>query len=85
MASGRTISASFLTDLDTKVIELCETISKELENCILIDNDKMQYKKDSVKSVKPETEAWGSEAENYKEMQFAQGEEGEKLRFQIEI
>ena len=45
MASGRTISASFLTDLDTKVIELCETISKELENCILIDNDKMQYKK----------------------------------------
>ncbi len=35
MASGRTISASFLTDLDIKVIELCKTISGELEDCIL--------------------------------------------------
>ncbi len=30
MATGRTISASFLTDFDKKVIELCEKISYKI-------------------------------------------------------
>lgn len=34
MASGRTISASFLTEKDKKIIELCETISKTIESQI---------------------------------------------------
>lgn len=34
MASGRTISASFLTEKDRKIIELCEKISKTIENKI---------------------------------------------------
>ena len=34
MASGRTISASFLTEKDIKVIELCNEISEALKNNI---------------------------------------------------
>lgn len=34
MATGRTISASFLTERDARVIELCRTISKEIADCI---------------------------------------------------
>lgn len=34
MANGRTISASFLTEKDRKIIELCETISKIIESKI---------------------------------------------------
>ena len=34
MATGRTISASFLTEKDKKIIELCETISKTIESKI---------------------------------------------------
>lgn len=52
MATGRTISASFLTDLDTKVIELCEKISKELENNIVADKDKREYKQEFGKISK---------------------------------
>lgn len=42
MAAGRTISASFLTKLDSQVIELCKTISHEIANCI---EDATQRKK----------------------------------------
>ena len=38
MATGRTISASFLTDLDTKVIEFCSSISLLVQN-LISDND----------------------------------------------
>ena len=34
MATGRTISASFLTDLDTKIIEFCNSISELILNSI---------------------------------------------------
>jgi len=34
MATGRTVSASFLTDLDKKVIELCEKIAQTIQNTI---------------------------------------------------
>ena len=34
MASGRTISASFLTDLDSGIIDLCETISESIGEAI---------------------------------------------------
>lgn len=34
MATGRTISASFLTERDARVIELCSTISRGITDCI---------------------------------------------------
>ncbi|KPK96058.1 hypothetical protein AMJ80_02185 [bacterium SM23_31] len=34
MATGRTVSASFLTELDERVIELCNIISQEIQNNI---------------------------------------------------
>ncbi len=46
MATGRTISASFLTDFDNKVIELCEKISDTIFNSIT-DKDKQKiFKKE---------------------------------------
>lgn len=42
MATGRTISASFLTQRDEQVIELCKTLSQEIANCI---EDATQRKK----------------------------------------
>ncbi len=46
MATGRTISASFLTDFDKKVIELCEKISDRIFNSIT-DKDKQKlFKKE---------------------------------------
>jgi len=46
MATGRTISASFLTDFDKKVIELCEKISETIFNSIT-DKDKQKvFKKE---------------------------------------
>jgi len=46
MATGRTISASFLTDLDKKTIALCEQISKSLEEKIPDNDLKKEYKKE---------------------------------------
>ena len=45
MATGRTISASFLTDFDKKVISLCEKVSISLKDCIPEEN-KAAYWKD---------------------------------------
>jgi len=45
MATGRTISASFLTDLDTKVIEFCNSISELILNSIEDKNLKKDFKK----------------------------------------
>ena len=46
MATGRTISASFLTDLDRKVIELCEAISKTIYDSIPSSEFKNEFKKE---------------------------------------
>ena len=46
MATGRTISASFLTDLDMKTIALCEQISNSLEEKIPDNDLKKEYKKE---------------------------------------
>src|SRR3989344_1823534 len=46
MATGRTISASFLTDLDRKVIELCESISLAIYNSISKNEFKAEFKKE---------------------------------------
>lgn len=45
MATGRTISASFLTDLDTKVIEFCNSISELVFNSISDKNLQKEFKK----------------------------------------
>lgn len=52
MASGRTISASFLTNLDEKVISLCENISKELEKNIQGIKQRSSFKSDFGKISK---------------------------------
>ena len=44
MATGRTISASFLTDLDLKVIELCNSISDLILNLISDEDLKKDFK-----------------------------------------
>lgn len=44
MAKGRTISASFLTDLDTKVITLCNEIGEILMNSITDKNQQKEFK-----------------------------------------
>jgi len=49
MATGRTISASFLTALDTKVIELCDSISKVIYNHISNNEFKKEFKKECGK------------------------------------
>lgn len=46
MATGRTISASFLTDMDKKVIELCNSISEVIYNRIPNDDFKKEFKKE---------------------------------------
>jgi len=46
MATGRTISASFLTDLDRKVIELCGSISKTICDSIQDKKAKKKFKKE---------------------------------------
>lgn len=46
MATGRTISASFLTQKDTEVINLCETISSAIYNNITDENHKKEFKKE---------------------------------------
>ena len=45
MATGRTISASFLTDIDKQVITLCDSISKLIYNLIDDKDDKKDFKK----------------------------------------
>ena len=50
MATGRTISASFLTDLDHRVIELCEPISLSIYNSIPMDEFKAEQKQTSAKN-----------------------------------
>ena len=44
MATGRTISASFLTNLDRKVIKLCEAISIVILDSIVKDEFKKEFK-----------------------------------------
>ncbi|OGN22754.1 MAG: hypothetical protein A2915_02325 [Candidatus Yanofskybacteria bacterium RIFCSPLOWO2_01_FULL_41_34] len=46
MATGRTISASFLTDLDRSVIELCEKISKSIIAAIAKPEAKKEFSKE---------------------------------------
>ncbi|HGJ65826.1 TPA: hypothetical protein ENS27_10610 [bacterium] len=46
MATGRTISASFLTDLDRQVIELCESISKTIYDSIPSNELKKEFLKE---------------------------------------
>ena len=46
MATGRTISASFLTNSDRKVIELCEAISIVILDSIVKDEFKKEFKSD---------------------------------------
>jgi hypothetical protein len=46
MATGRTISASFLTDLDHKIIELCDSISKTIYGSIPDEEAKKEFKKE---------------------------------------
>ena len=43
MASGRTISASFLTDKDKKIIDLCGQISKMIEKNISDDTSRKKF------------------------------------------
>lgn len=49
MAKGRTISASFLTDLDKKVVELCQKISDVLMGSITDINLQKTFKNDFAK------------------------------------
>lgn len=46
MATGRTISASFLTNLDHEVIELCDSISKTIYDSIPNEEAKNDFKKE---------------------------------------
>jgi len=46
MATGRTVSASFLTDKDKNVLLLCETISKQIEDSISNAKNKEEFKKE---------------------------------------
>lgn len=46
MATGRTISASFLTELDRKVIELCDLISKTIYNSIPDEKARNSFKEE---------------------------------------
>ena len=46
MATGRTISASFLTDLDRKAIELCDSISKTISDSIPDEEAKKDFEKE---------------------------------------
>jgi hypothetical protein len=45
MATGRTIIASFLTDLDHKVIELCKSIAEVIYDSIPRDEHKETFEK----------------------------------------
>jgi len=45
MATGRTVSASFLTDLDKQVIELCEKIAETIQNTIKDKDLQKDFKK----------------------------------------
>lgn len=45
MATGRTISANFLTDLDTNVINLCEKISNIFLDALVDTEKKKEFKK----------------------------------------
>ncbi len=49
MATGRTISASFLTDLDNKVIELCNSISTVIYKSITNEEFREEFKKNMEK------------------------------------
>ena len=52
MAKGRTISASFLTNSDTKIIELCSQISENLTESIISSENKKEFKNDFAKISK---------------------------------
>lgn len=49
MATGRTISANFLTEKDTEIIQLCEQISTHISELISTDELKKEFKKVSGK------------------------------------
>ena len=46
MASGRTVSASFLTDLDRSVINLCASISEAISDSIPGSDEKREFKRE---------------------------------------
>jgi len=46
MATGRTISASFLTDFDKSIIEICNTISDTIFNSIKDSEKQKIFKKE---------------------------------------
>lgn len=52
MASGRTISASFLTPLEENILALCKLISVALEHCIESADDKKKFRNDFGKISK---------------------------------
>lgn len=52
MAKGRTISASFLTDLDSGVIDLCEIISESIGEAIPSEPKKEKFKQEFGKISK---------------------------------
>jgi hypothetical protein len=52
MASGRTISASFLTDFDKQIINLCDSISQIIIEQIQSDEDKKDFKENFGKTSK---------------------------------
>lgn len=46
MATGRTVSASFLTDLDRSVIELSGSIASAIKEIIPLEKDKLDFEKE---------------------------------------
>lgn len=52
MATGRTISASFLTDLDKQILELCGAISQIISDCIPTAEEKKHFKENFGKLSK---------------------------------
>ena len=45
MAKGRTVSATFLTDKDRKVIKLCELVASTIIESINTEKQKKNFKK----------------------------------------
>ena len=59
MAKGRTISASFLTELDKKVLEICNQISEILLQSITDKEEKKKFKNEFAKIHKSRDAATG--------------------------
>ncbi|MBM3130093.1 MAG: hypothetical protein FJ009_15900 [Chloroflexi bacterium] len=50
MATGRTVSASFLTERDARVVKLCGSISKQIADCIDDENNRKKFLNDFGKT-----------------------------------